>query len=148
MMNINRRKTKCLHNGFSLIELVITVAIIGILVSIAYPSYQDSIIKSRRGDAEGKLMSFANVMERYYTQCNTYPTAVSATSCPAPIPVIDPNHTLYYQLSSLTSINGSTYQSKAVPKGTQIADVLGTLTLDQAGNRSCMTGTVITANCW
>lgn len=58
--------------GFTLIELMIVVAIIGILAAIAYPSYQSYVEKTRRTDAQGALMSFANAMERYYTQNNTY----------------------------------------------------------------------------
>jgi prepilin-type N-terminal cleavage/methylation domain-containing protein len=59
-------------NGFTLIELMIVVAIIGILASIAYPSYQESILKSRRADAKGALLGFANAMERHFTETNSY----------------------------------------------------------------------------
>lgn len=147
LMNLyEKNMAKRLSVGFTLIELMITVAIVGILTSIAYPSYQDSIMKSRRVDAQGKLMSFANAMERYYTQCNTYPTATIL--CSAIIPPMDPNPTPYYQLSFTTTIantiNGSTYLLTAQPTGVQIADPLGSLTLDQAGHRDC----VITTNCW
>ena len=58
--------------GFTLIELMITVAIVGILAGIAYPSYQDSVRKSRRADAQGALLGFANAMERYFTVNNSY----------------------------------------------------------------------------
>ena len=58
--------------GFTLIELMIAVAIVGILAGIAYPSYQDSVRKSRRADAKGALLGFANAMERYFTENNSY----------------------------------------------------------------------------
>ncbi len=58
--------------GFTLIELMVAVAIVGILAAIAIPSYQDSMRKSRRADAQGALMNFANGMERHYTEVNTY----------------------------------------------------------------------------
>ena len=145
-----KNMAKRLSAGFSLIELMITVAIIGILTSIAYPNYQASIMKSRRVDAQGKLMSFANAMERYYTQCNTYPTLTFP--CPAIISPIDPNPTIYYKLSFTTTIagtiDGSTYELKALAQGVQTADLYDTLTLDQTGNRQCIKGTVITLNCW
>ena len=51
--------------GFSLIELMIAVAIVGILAGIAYPSYQESVRDSRRADAKGALLGFANSMERF-----------------------------------------------------------------------------------
>jgi len=59
-------------SGFTLIELMIAVAIVGVLAAIAIPSYQDSIRKSRRADAEGALMNFANGMERHYTEISSY----------------------------------------------------------------------------
>ncbi len=58
--------------GFTLIELMIAVAIVGILAAIAVPSYQESMRKSRRADAQGALMNFANGMERHFTEANTY----------------------------------------------------------------------------
>ena len=58
--------------GFTLIELMITVAIVGILASIAYPSYQDSVMKSRRADVKGVLLGLTNAMERRFTETNSY----------------------------------------------------------------------------
>ena len=63
--------------GFTLIELMITVAVIGILAAIAYPSYMESVAKSRRSNAEGALAGFANAMERHYTETGAYTGAAS-----------------------------------------------------------------------
>ncbi len=68
------------QKGFTLIELMIVVAIIGIIAAIAYPSYQGYVESARRGDAKGALMQFASAMERYYTQNNTYIGADGGTS--------------------------------------------------------------------
>ena len=61
--------------GMSLIGLMISVAIVGILASIAYPSYEAQMQKSRRADAINALTDLANRMERYYTRTNAYNTA-------------------------------------------------------------------------
>lgn len=58
--------------GFTLIELMITVAIIGILASIAYPAYQDSVRKARRSDGHAFLLDAMARQERFYTENNTY----------------------------------------------------------------------------
>lgn len=57
-----------MEKGFTLIEMMIVVAIVGIIAAIAYPSYQDSIMRSQRADAQTTLSSLASVQERYYTQ--------------------------------------------------------------------------------
>lgn len=64
--------TRCRNNGFSLIELMVTVAILAILAAIAYPSYRDQILKSRRGDAQTALLEIAQRQERFYAQNATY----------------------------------------------------------------------------
>ena len=117
------------QRAFTLIELMVTVAIIGILASIAYPSYRDSVMKSRRADAQGALLAYANSMERYFTVNNTYLT-VSST-------VVAPTNagTTYYTIAISTSpaATASTYTINATPIGTQATDKCGTLTLTSTG---------------
>src|SRR5690606_38472416 len=64
--------------GFTLIEVMIVVAIIGILAAIAYPSYQDHVRKSRRADAQTALLELAQFMERHYTTNGRYLTSANA----------------------------------------------------------------------
>ncbi len=62
-----------LHNkGFSLLEVMVVVAIVAILSRFAYPSYIDSVRKAKRGEAKTALMLLAQQQERYYAQNNTY----------------------------------------------------------------------------
>lgn len=64
-------RRRAMH-GFTLIELMITVAIVALLASIAYPAYTDSVLKGRRAEARTALVELMQQQERYMTQRNTY----------------------------------------------------------------------------
>ena len=116
--------------GFTLIELMIAVAIIGILAGIAYPSYQESVRESRRADAKGALLGFANSMERYYTENNSYVGAPVNADTP------------YYALS-INKADVRSYELHATPQGAQVDDKCGTLSLTQTGAKGAST-----SDCW
>jgi type IV pilus assembly protein PilE len=65
--------------GFTLIELMIAVAIVGILAAIAYPSYQNYVKQTRRSDAQIALTQAANHQERFFTECNWYASTLYGT---------------------------------------------------------------------
>lgn len=88
------------QKGFTLIELMIVVAIVGILAAVVYPSYQDSIIKTKRSEGRAALMQIMQQQERYYTQNNTY-SAFSKTT---------PNNFKWF---SSDNASGSSYEIKA-----------------------------------
>ncbi len=60
------------QTGFTLIELMIVVALVGVLASVAYPSYSEYVRKSRRAEARVALMETLQQQERYMSQNNTY----------------------------------------------------------------------------
>lgn len=68
------------HAGFTLIELMITVAIIGILASVAYPSYSDYIRKGKRAECRAGLLQSMQQQERYFSQFNQYVTFTDAST--------------------------------------------------------------------
>ncbi len=152
-----------IKQGFTLIELMITVAIIGILASIALPSYQDSVRKSRRNDAQGVLLGLANAMERHYTtNNNSYCDAGGAGGsdlCGSPgtnddgtpsIYTIPPETASYYIIAISNTIDANSYTLTADRTGAQSNDKCGTLTLSNTGVKSVTNqDTGITAtDCW
>lgn len=127
--------------GFTLIELMITVAIISILVAIAYPSYSESIAKSRRADAQSVLLQGAQYLERIYTERGGYNKKADGTTgtlsdvgLPANLTKspVDGSST-YYTISTTGTFDGNTFTLAATPSGSQSNDKCGTLTLTNAG---------------
>lgn len=139
-----------LSRGFTLIELVIVVAIIGLLAAVAYPAYQDSVRKSRRADAKGILLELAQFMERTYTANNTYKPGGSNPTLPITQSPKE-STTKYYNLS-LSAATANTFTLQAVPiSGTdQATDRCGTLTLTHTGVKgiSDAASGVTASDCW
>ncbi|MEI2743122.1 MAG: type IV pilin protein [Candidatus Competibacter sp.] len=141
--------------GFTLIEMVIVMAIIGILAAIAYPSYQDSVRKARRADVKAVLIEGSQWMERFYTDNLRYDqnragTAVTATGqFPGSGLTVSPKESganPYYNIS-LQAVNQGTYTLQAIPANAQTGDPCGTFTLTNAGVRN-VTGSKPVAECW
>jgi type IV pilus assembly protein PilE len=155
------------QKAFTLIELMIVVAVITILAAIAYPSYQDSLAKSRRADAKAALSELSVFMERLYTAtgcynagadkaCGTGDDVTTAPNLSLLTPFYKYNSsgawtgavatpksgTVNYNLS-LSVITASTYTLQAVPVSTTTDPLCGTLTLSHTGAK-----TPTTTGCW
>lgn len=135
--------------GFTLIELMIVVAITGILAAIAYPSYQEHIRKTRRADAQTALMELSQFMERHYTANGRYLNA-DATAPTLPFTEAPKDGaTKYYDVGfpAGTAPTANAYTLQAVPKGAMAGDVCGTLTLTNTGAKGQAAGQT-QATCW
>jgi len=140
--------------GFTLLELMIVVAIVGLIASIAYPSYQAQVSKTRRSDCSGALMSLGNAMERFYTVNNTYQGAAAGggnTGAPAifstTCPVDGGNPTYNLTIQAATT---STYTVQAAPTGPQAGDQCGSFTLTNTGLKGIVGAGMGTVwqDCW
>jgi type IV pilus assembly protein PilE len=124
--------------GFSLLELLIALVIIGILVSITYPSYLNYLYQSRRTDAMTTLSQTQMILERCYSQNFSYNAACTALPT---FPLTSPQS--FYTIT-LSNLGASTYTLTAVPRGAQATDTTcATMTVNQA-NVKTGTNTV----CW
>lgn len=121
--------------GFTLIELMIVVAVVAILAAIAYPSYQDAVRKSRRGQAKADLVEYAQLAERFHSVNNTYVGfTLPFTKSPR-----ETGATAYYNLTPTTAFtSANTFTITATPQaaGGQNKDTCGTLTINQANVRT------------
>ncbi len=143
--------------GFTLLELMLVVAIIGIIATVGYPQYEESIKKSRRADAKGALMGFAGAMERYNTVANHYTGAAGSASSPADTgapriyatksPVDGAEK--YYDLT-INDVTATSFTLYAKPTGAQATDKCGTLTLTNTGIRDIkdQQSGITKADCW
>jgi type IV pilus assembly protein PilE len=151
-MTFRMRRTPRVSAGFTLIELMITVAIVALLAAIAIPSYQDSVWKGKRAEAKAAILKALQAEERYYTQNNTY-VAYPYTAPPSGAfpgySADSPTNSRYTiaaagcgaGIASCVNVIATVYPSGADPKcGT-------TLSMDSVGNKLPAT-TGATALCW
>ena len=130
------------QKGVTLIELLITVVIVGILAAIAYPSYQTYVARANRAEAEGILMENAQFLERNYTTANRYDQDSAGNATALPFTTSPKTGTAKYSIAAAYGAAPSqTFTLTATRTGTMTGDSCGDLTLDN-------TGVKLPANCW
>jgi len=147
--------------GFTLIELMMVIVVLGIIAAIALPSYQEQVRRGKRTEGKSALLKAAQMEERFFTTNNTYsdaatfPTlfglAASATvySSDGSGPNNNTNspYTITLQAGATGSL-GSSFEVRAVPNGAFTDSKCGTLSITNTGLKSVISGTGSVADCW
>lgn len=127
--------------GFTLIELMITVAIAAILVAVALPNYTEYVRRSARAEARAGLQQAAQWMERGATARGTYPLTADFPATLARVP------SGRYAIA-LASADGASFTLTASRQGAQAGDKCGDFTLTNTGVRGNTNNTETVQNCW
>ena len=147
-----------IRRGFTLIELMIAVAIVAVIAALAYPSYREQVARTRRGDARAVLLEDAQWLERQFTVSNAYNlkgdgvTAINTNALPFKEAPKD-SGAKYYDITLAfpdATNPGRSFKLSAAPKGTMAGDKCGTLGLSNTGAKdvSGNTGGTDAVSCW
>ena len=133
--------------GFTLLELVFAVAIVGLLLAVAYPSFMQQIAKSRRTEAKSVLLACAQLLERHNSQSGNYAAGSDAGVAAA---CLGTTRNGYYSLpdGNVPAAAAGTYMIQATPIGAQAGDACGTFAYAQDGTKSVSGASLPSASCW
>ena len=142
-MKIEVSKNKV--SGFTLIEIVIVIAIVGILSALAIPAYQASALRSNRADGKTALLQIAAAQESFYSANNSYSTVANPLSNTNPFTSADGKYIITVAACDGGAI-GNCFLATATPQGGQAEDECENLTLSNIGARGSSEGNA--ADCW
>ncbi len=137
-----------IQNGFTLIELMIVVVVVAVLSSLAYPSYQEFVVKAKRTEGKAALLDAAQALERHFTNYNTYPSSLSTAGVRTYSG--DSAAKAAYTIAIAAGASGSLASSftlTATPANGHVDAKCGNLSLNQLGVKG-ETGTLTAAECW
>lgn len=144
-------KERLMQRGFTLVELLITVAVVVILASIAIPNYVQYTKRAARAEAKAILLENAQFMERNFTEANRYDrdsagTALAGTSLPASQSPRDGS--AKYTMSLNATQTAFTLSAVPVVGGPMDGDECGSLTYNQLGQKGLAGASLSVADCW
>lgn len=131
------------RRGFTLVELMVALAIFAIVAAIAFPSYRSQVAKGRRADAKQSVMEVAQLLERFYSERGTYAGATLGSGGLYP----SSSRQGFYTLA-IANASADGYSLSATPTGAQAGDACGSYGYDQTGTASVSGGTLTLASCW
>jgi type IV pilus assembly protein PilE len=137
---LNPMKHTHASQGFTLIELLIALASVAALATLAWPSYQNLILRSQRAQARASLLQAAHWFERAASANGSYPLAADV---PTSVLQIDGQR---YKMTVVST--AQSYTLSATPLGVQAADACGVLTVNHFGVRSVQGASQTAAQCW
>jgi type IV pilus assembly protein PilE len=142
-----------IRNGFSLLELLVTLAIIALLTTLAWPGYAAAVQRAHRNDARLALLALQHAQERHYQSFNAYSDTLGGSAAGGGLGLDKRSAAGSYALAISISADAQHYTAtaSAVPGGRQAADAAcAQFRIDEKGQRTA-TGTgggLTTAQCW
>lgn len=132
-------------SGFTLLEVMVAVAIVGILAALALPTYRDYIERGRRAEGRELLARVAAAQERFYTNRNQYSADITGGAGLGLATALSENR--YYLAEVEVAAGGQSYVLRSVPQGAQASDKCGALTVNNIGVRG-YSGNENNGRCW
>jgi len=138
-----------MKKGFTLIELLIVLTVLGVLATMAYPSYNRYVVNARRAEAQSALLNLGGLMERYFSINSTYATAtIAASNNVTDVLGVNTTDNSWYVLS-ITAQGATNYTVTATPQSAQATDdtECANFTINQLGVKG-ISGTGTATDCW